>query len=452
VIAGLTAGIGGVVLAGRTGASSPLYGSLLELDTIAAVIIGGASFLGGRGQDVVNAIAVDSVSNAHVVGQTGSPDFATVNAAQTAYGRPGGGDHRAIRVRRQECGRGGRRGEASRGRGLDHLQERRLHSGPSGDARGRRDWQSFNAAAGAGALADDSHQPGNEGWTELFGFRGYGERPATGALAEGVSGTYATDYNDFHVRQQGTALVGCYEYDFGVLDGAIEGRVMKITWREQEDGSERGPAVMVFSPDGTTFRGFWWRSGNELKLPDGEWNGTKKSAAVGSCPHWSGSISGELTKTLLSTGRARVYGILFDLDLATIRPASKPVLDEVAASLESQPDWRLTIEGHTDSTGSTEHNRVLAQSRRLVKAYLVAAGSTPRACRPRLRASQRWPTTRPSSVEPEPPGRAGARKLRPGSRRQAFRLDIEGRIAARPQGGRRRAACQLPASSRASAS
>jgi ribose transport system permease protein len=49
MISGLCAGIGAVVLAGRTGASSPLYGNLLELDTIAAVIIGGASFLGGRG-------------------------------------------------------------------------------------------------------------------------------------------------------------------------------------------------------------------------------------------------------------------------------------------------------------------------------------------------------------------------------------------------------------------
>ena len=47
VISGVCAGIGAVVLAGRTEASSPLYGNLLELDTIAAVIIGGASFLGG---------------------------------------------------------------------------------------------------------------------------------------------------------------------------------------------------------------------------------------------------------------------------------------------------------------------------------------------------------------------------------------------------------------------
>jgi len=133
--------------------------------------------------------------------------------------------------------------------------------------------------------------------------------------------------------------------------------------------------VMVFSPDGRAFRGFWWYSGNEPKLPDGEWNGSRKSASVGSCPHWSGSVGGELTKTLSSTGRARVYGILFDLDSATIRPESKPVLDEVVASLKAEPTWQLTIEGHTDATGSAEHNRVLSQQRAdAVKAHLVAAG------------------------------------------------------------------------------
>jgi ribose transport system permease protein len=67
VIAGLCAGIGGVVLAGRTAASSPLYGNLLELDTIAAVIIGGASFLGGRGHighALVGALTIGVIRNA----------------------------------------------------------------------------------------------------------------------------------------------------------------------------------------------------------------------------------------------------------------------------------------------------------------------------------------------------------------------------------------------------
>jgi ribose transport system permease protein len=40
---------------GKADAGSPMAGSLAELDAIAAVIIGGASFLGGRGR-VLNAL------------------------------------------------------------------------------------------------------------------------------------------------------------------------------------------------------------------------------------------------------------------------------------------------------------------------------------------------------------------------------------------------------------
>jgi ribose transport system permease protein len=67
IISGLCAGIGAVVLAGRTAASSPLYGNLLELDTIAAVIIGGASFLGGRGHighALIGAVMIGVIRNA----------------------------------------------------------------------------------------------------------------------------------------------------------------------------------------------------------------------------------------------------------------------------------------------------------------------------------------------------------------------------------------------------
>ncbi len=67
VISGVTAGIGAVILAGRTNAGSPLFGNLLELDTIAAVIIGGASFLGGRGHlghALVGALMIGVIRNA----------------------------------------------------------------------------------------------------------------------------------------------------------------------------------------------------------------------------------------------------------------------------------------------------------------------------------------------------------------------------------------------------
>ncbi len=67
VLSGLCAGIGAIILSGRTEAGSPLYGNLLELDTIAAVIIGGASFLGGRGHighALVGAVMIGVIRNA----------------------------------------------------------------------------------------------------------------------------------------------------------------------------------------------------------------------------------------------------------------------------------------------------------------------------------------------------------------------------------------------------
>jgi ribose transport system permease protein len=56
VLCGVSAGIAGLLVAGRTNAGSPQAGQLLELDAITAVIIGGASFFGGRGS-VANVIA-----------------------------------------------------------------------------------------------------------------------------------------------------------------------------------------------------------------------------------------------------------------------------------------------------------------------------------------------------------------------------------------------------------
>jgi ribose transport system permease protein len=55
MLSGLLAGVGAVLASGRSNGGSPNFGQLAELDSIAAVVIGGASFLGGRG-NVGNAI------------------------------------------------------------------------------------------------------------------------------------------------------------------------------------------------------------------------------------------------------------------------------------------------------------------------------------------------------------------------------------------------------------
>jgi outer membrane protein OmpA-like peptidoglycan-associated protein len=208
-------------------------------------------------------------------------------------------------------------------------------------------------------------------YLELMDFRAYGTQLTHTPLPD-VSGTYETDFGDFHLRQQGTSVTGCYEHDEGVLDGGIEGRIMKFTWREA--GDDKGPAVMVFSPDGRKMFGLWWNEGN-TGSGGGQWNGTKKSATVGTCPHWSGGAQEQMTKDLAELGRTRIYGINFDSDSDVPRDESKPTLDRIAALLKAKADWKLTIEGHTDSTATAAHNQQLSQRRaEAVKAYLQKAG------------------------------------------------------------------------------
>jgi ribose transport system permease protein len=55
LVAGLTAGIGAVLMAARLNSGSPNYGVGMELSAIAAAVIGGASLSGGRG-NIVNTV------------------------------------------------------------------------------------------------------------------------------------------------------------------------------------------------------------------------------------------------------------------------------------------------------------------------------------------------------------------------------------------------------------
>jgi ribose transport system permease protein len=66
VLSGLMAGVAALLTAGRTDAGAPTFGALAELDAIAAVIIGGASFLGGRGHvgnAIVGALTIGVIRN-----------------------------------------------------------------------------------------------------------------------------------------------------------------------------------------------------------------------------------------------------------------------------------------------------------------------------------------------------------------------------------------------------
>jgi ribose transport system permease protein len=67
VLSGFAAGIGGLLTAGLINGGSPTAGDLAELDSIAAVIIGGAAFAGGRGNvgnALIGAFTIGVIRNA----------------------------------------------------------------------------------------------------------------------------------------------------------------------------------------------------------------------------------------------------------------------------------------------------------------------------------------------------------------------------------------------------
>ena len=56
-------------------------------------------------------------------------------------------------------------------------------------------------------------------------------------------------------------------------------------------------------------------------------------------------------------------GILFDVNKAELKPASKDNLAKLGAILNKYPDTNILLEGHTDATGSEEWNLELSKLR-----------------------------------------------------------------------------------------
>lgn len=79
-----------------------------------------------------------------------------------------------------------------------------------------------------------------------------------------------------------------------------------------------------------------------------------------------------LARGIEKDGSVRIYGILFDVDKADIRPESKPALEAIAELLRAHPKLSIFVVGHTDSTGTLDHNLALSRARaRSVVAALV---------------------------------------------------------------------------------
>jgi outer membrane protein OmpA-like peptidoglycan-associated protein len=70
--------------------------------------------------------------------------------------------------------------------------------------------------------------------------------------------------------------------------------------------------------------------------------------------------------------------VLFETDSAVLRPGAMRDLQRLVAVLRQEPGRQVTIEGHTDSTGSADYNRRLSEERAdAVRDALVTNGIDP---------------------------------------------------------------------------
>ncbi|MGV9013958.1 MAG: OmpA family protein [Flavobacteriales bacterium] len=68
-------------------------------------------------------------------------------------------------------------------------------------------------------------------------------------------------------------------------------------------------------------------------------------------------------------------GLLFGVDQSNLNEASKSNLTDLAATLNKYPDTNVLVEGHTDASGSDDHNMELSKERAAsVSSFLVGQG------------------------------------------------------------------------------
>jgi len=87
----------------------------------------------------------------------------------------------------------------------------------------------------------------------------------------------------------------------------------------------------------------------------------------------TGCPRSQVQEELEEKGRVILHNVYFDFNKSTLRPDSKPALDEVGNALVKHPRLRIEIQGHTDAVGPAAYNQRLSQRRaQAVLDYLMA--------------------------------------------------------------------------------
>ena len=71
----------------------------------------------------------------------------------------------------------------------------------------------------------------------------------------------------------------------------------------------------------------------------------------------------QMATELGDNGSINIYGLHFDTGSAALKPDSRATLDQIFQLLQSQPQLRLAVIGHTDNQGGASYNMQLSAKR-----------------------------------------------------------------------------------------
>ncbi|MCS7244990.1 MAG: carboxypeptidase regulatory-like domain-containing protein [candidate division WOR-3 bacterium] len=227
--------------------------------------------------------------------------------------------------------------------------------------------------------------------------------PISGAqvIASGKSavsdqfGLYTIDSLPLGVIQLGVSKEGYQTYS-EVVQANVEGAIVKnITLTPIEEKPKTGrvvvsvidretkkPVISNITIPGTNISGITDNNGSySFEIGPGEYalniqpQDQSYYAQVKQVSVKIGETVTILAELVKKQARIVVRNIYFDLNKATIRPESYPVLDELCQLLKETPTATIEVEGHTDTRGSDEYNLRLSQSRAdAVRDYFVNKG------------------------------------------------------------------------------
>lgn len=114
----------------------------------------------------------------------------------------------------------------------------------------------------------------------------------------------------------------------------------------------------------------------------------------------------EMFETLNKTGFVALY-INFETGKSTIKSESQPTVAQIVEMLKVNPSLKVSIEGHTDNTGSAASNKVLSEARAtaVMKAVIDAGIETTRL------SAKGWGQEKPLADNSSEQGRSKNRRV-----------------------------------------